>query len=532
MFKSQQILKYSVAAILSASFSIQLSAQQLSPTQMPNVDKIKQMFDRKITDEKVLCSADLNGVSKDEMSEVLTQMYYRDIDISAAERLLSHRTGYQRYLSSKGPAQVVYLDFEVGSPFFDGSPIFPFLEGVEIPDYVYSQAEKNEIQRRLEEDFKDFNIVFTQEEPRSGDFLFLQFNSNDNPGETAGLLGDGGILFGRADEIDFGNNNRNSGAIVDANIWTLLSFVDPSGEFLAEIAGLPFNQNSDPAELLSQAIINQSANTGAHEIGHTFGLRHYDSFGAPGEGLPSTGFPTRDEFFPSYDGRQSAVETVDHTMATGASVGITLADGAGKDRFFSERSLLKLSINDRVGSLLDSFFPYIVQQDQLPASGRLLFRPLRTPNNLVTGLNADTQLRIRNSVVEGSIDELDEVHQFRFFVPRGSVLSAEVISDVDLTDDFIFPRVRLYRENRRNGSLTLLAENISEFESRDSFLLDFDITRGGTYVIEVDAQDIVQLANDDGSLSVVSFDEFDAETQAFFRLGDYTLNVYAVENQF
>jgi len=289
MFKSQQILKYSVAAILSASFSIQLSAQQLSPTQMPNVDKIKQMFDRKITDEKVLCSADLNGVSKDEMSEVLTQMYYRDIDISAAERLLSHRTGYQRYLSSKGPAQVVYLDFEVGSPFFDGSPIFPFLEGVEIPDYVYSQAEKNEIQRRLEEDFKDFNIVFTQEEPRSGDFLFLQFNSNDNPGETAGLLGDGGILFGRADEIDFGNNNRNSGAIVDANIWTLLSFVDPSGEFLAEIAGLPFNQNSDPAELLSQAIINQSANTGAHEIGHTFGLRHYDSFGAPGEGLPSTG---------------------------------------------------------------------------------------------------------------------------------------------------------------------------------------------------------------------------------------------------
>lgn len=529
MFKPQKALRYAAITLLGASFSMHLSAVELSQSQVPNLDRMKDMFHNKVTEHKLMCSANADGISKDEMSEVLTQMYHSDMDVNDLVDKITRRTrGSAADLIRFGPAQVVYLDFEVGSPFFDGSPIFPFLEGVEIPDYVYSQAEKDEIQRRLEQDFKDFNIVFTQEQPASGDFVFLQFNSNDNPGETAGFLGNGGILFGRADEIDFGNDNRNSGVIVDANVWNLLSFVDPTGEFLASIAGLPFDENSDPDELLSEAMVNQSANTGAHEIGHTFGLRHYDSFGAPGEGLPSTGVPARDAFFPSYDGRQAAVETVDHTMASGASVGISLSDSGGKDRFFSERSLVKLSINDRVGG----FLPYIAQQEDLPSNGRLIFRPLRTPNNLDTGVNADRRLKVRNAVVEGTIDELNEVHTFTFTAIRGSVLSAEVVSAVDLTEDFLFPRVRLYRQDPIDRTLVLLAENISEFESRDSFLFDYNVTRSGRYILEVDAQDVVQLFDENGVAIEVPFDAFNTATQEFFRLGDYTLNLYSIGNQF
>jgi len=65
----------------------------------------------------------------------------------------------------------------------------------------------------------------------------LQFNSNDDPGNgTAGILPTGGILFGSAGEIDFGNDNRSITAINDANFWTALANLSPLSTSLQILA--------------------------------------------------------------------------------------------------------------------------------------------------------------------------------------------------------------------------------------------------------------------------------------------------------
>ena len=112
--------------------------------------------------------------------------------------------------------QVVFVSFETGDPTFTGT-----LFGVTLTldDYVYTPEDRAEIIARLETDYAPYNITFVTEEPTEGDYVTLQFNSNDNPGNgTAGILPSGGILFGSAGEIDFGNDNRSIVAINDANL--------------------------------------------------------------------------------------------------------------------------------------------------------------------------------------------------------------------------------------------------------------------------------------------------------------------------
>ena len=111
----------------------------------------------------------------------------------------------------------------------------------------------------------------------------------------------------------------------------------------------------------------------------------------------------------------------------------------------------------------------------------------------------------------------------------GSIFNAEVISTVDINDDTVFPRIRLYREDRRDKTLTLVAENDDEFESFDSFLLDAEINSTGVYVIEIDAPDTVQTDIDgDGIDDTVDFSLFGEETELALRRGKYTLNAYQV----
>ena len=216
-------------------------------------------------------------------------------------------------------------------------------------------------------------------------------------------------------------------------------------------------------------------------------------------------------------------------MASGASSGIGLADSGGKDRFFSERSLTKLRINDLngVGNTV------ILNEGDIKKRKTLAFNnALQVPNNIQSGVNAFTNLKIRNIALRGSIEELDEVDTYRFNVKAGSVLSIEAISDVDfLNEDIMFTRVRLYREED-DGSLTFIDQNISEFESRDSFLLDVAVPEDATYVVAIDGQPIVELNRGTTSAFVLPFTAFTLATQELFRIGNYALNIYAVENQF
>ena len=102
---------------------------------------------------------------------------------------------------------------------------------------------------------------------------------------------------------------------------------------------------------VSFAVTNQGANTGAHELGHTVGLRHQNSFGAPGDGIPNTGAISPFDFVPIFEGPSEADETTLHTMASGASVGLPFDGGVNLNRFFSERSATRLAINERLDRL-------------------------------------------------------------------------------------------------------------------------------------------------------------------------------------
>lgn len=509
---TKNTLTTALSIAFAASFSFNASAQ--------NTEELSSRLLAHINANPATCQIDSDSpIYKDEWAQALRS--------GTAGALARVKAAKRNFFTGSRTPQVVVLDFEVGDPTFTVSGLGAPFDGT-FNDHVYTQAEKDEVQRRMEADYEGFNFIFTQEVPEEGEFVFLQFNSNDDPGgATAGVLPTGGILFGRADELDFGNDNLNTAAVIDASLWELLFQIDPTGGLLSANSGIVIDENTTAEEALSIAIVNQSANTGAHELGHTLGLRHYEAFGAPGDGLPITGIPAPDAFFPTFPGAQLAAETLDHTMASGASSGIGLEDSANADRFLSERSLTKLAINERNRSR----FPRILQEDELGFRNFLFLSSLNVPNTLDSGVNADRRLRVSNSVVEGRISELGEVDTYRIFVTRSNtVLNAEVISTVDIIEDTMFPRVRVFKEGF-DGTRTLIGENDDEFESFDSFLHDLVLEEKGLYAIEVDAPETVQFdVTGDGIDDTVPLIDFGADTELDLRIGDYSLNLYTIRS--
>lgn len=431
--------------------------------------------------------------------------------------------------------QTVLLDFETGDPFFSGSLFgVPFT----LPDHIYTDAEKEAVKSRLEADYGAYNFEFVFEAPEEGDFVTLQFNSNDAPGAgTAGILPTGGILFGSAGELDFGNDSRTVTAIIDANLWTAFASLDPffgfpPGGILELFSGIDVDTDGtgpdtgvSPEEALSIAIVNQSANTGAHELGHGLGLRHYDAFGPIGGGLPSTGIPEPDSFFPVFAGPQDADETTLHLMSSGASSGLALEEAANANRFFSERSAIKLTINER-GRFVT---------DEQANSGQASLKNLNVPNPILEGVNADGRIAVRNVVVEGTIEELDEVDTLTFTAKAGEVFNAEMISDVesDFFPEFdgLFGGLTLFFQER-NGTLTEIASNDDEFESFDAFMLDVVLPRKGTYILQAEAPANVFFdLTGDGVPESVPLALFGPATETAIRTGQYILNTYIVESK-
>ena len=432
--------------------------------------------------------------------------------------------------------QTVLLDFETGDPTFSGALFgVPFT----LLDHVYTEAEKLEIKERLEADYAPYNFTFVFDAPSEGDFVTLQYNSNDDPGNgTAGILPTGGILFGSAGEIDFGNNNRSIVAINDANFWTALNFLDPffgfpPGGIIQLFSGIDIDEDGPgpdtgvtASEALSIAIVNQSANTGAHELGHGLGLRHYDAFGPIGGGLPDTGVPeAHGFFFPVFAGPQEADETTLHLMSSGASSGLALAQSGNANRFLSERSAIKLTINER-GRFVT---------DEQANSGQASLKKLNVVNPILEGDNADGRIDVRNIVVEGTIEELDAVDTLTFAGEAGQVFNAEMISDVESSffPDFdgLFGGLTLSIQ-RGDGTLEEVATNGDEFESFDAFMLDVVLPEDGDYVLTAEAPaDVFFDITGDGIPELVPLAIFGDDTVQALRLGQYILNVYIVESK-
>ncbi len=424
--------------------------------------------------------------------------------------------------------QVIFLDFDAG-----GLATFPVcltsgsVFGI-FQDHVYTAEERAAITARMEADYADFNYQFVQAAPASGDFTTVFFGQNDKPldcsdGSNIKVTPTGGvsILFGRADGIDFLNQNMSDNAFADASFWEFLAQLDPSGGLFSALSGLNLADfGFDLTAAVSQAVSNQSANTGAHEAGHLQGLRHQNSFGAPGDGIPSTGRPAPGDFVPVFGGPANATETVLHTMASGASVGLSLRGSTITDRFFSERSAVRIATGEN---------GKVISEARANRKDRHLnLRELDVPNTIIQGQNATAELKVRSLVVDGSIDAFGEVDSYTFNGKGGDFFNAEIISVIGNSLSFvdgIIGQVKLFQIHA-DGTETLIASNLQSFESVfDSEVFDAVLPVTGTYRVEVSAPDEFFPAdfNGDGVL-----DPFPLSAAGVLELltGQYSLHAY------
>ncbi len=411
--------------------------------------------------------------------------------------------------------QVVYLNFE------QSEETFPAIISGNTPWYFsshqFTQAERDAIQARVEADYEGFNISFTQQLPTSGDFSTLNFECQSANRVCVNFSQ--GILFGRAQGIDIQNTNRNDVAFVNVDLWEVMAQLDPSGRLLTRYSGISV-ENGDVVAALSKAVINQASNTAAHELGHNLGLRHHDSFGSPGSGLPSTGVPSADKFFPVFDGLQEGDEAILHTMASGASVGSGLTDSTIRNRFFSERSVIKLAAAER-GRLVS-------EASVSGGNKKVHLRKVVAPNTLLEGDNADGKLDIHEALIRGQISVANEVDNYRFTAKAGDVISAEFNGFDVAVGDRVIGAVQMYRVED-DGTATLVAQNFQNFEGFDAFLIDAPIEKNGDYILSVSAPNFVSFGyNPDGSPILFPLEE---TGNGALRTGDYNLSIYKISGK-
>ena len=439
------------------------------------------------------------------------------------------REGRRYNLRTRSAPQTIFLKFDADE---GSSPQFPvdivdnetgeFIGQIFYDDYVFSQAERLEIRDRVAADYADFGVRVTTIEPTSGTYATIDYTDNDRaPGDanlTFFVTDDGrfgfSALFGRAEEIDFGNDNYDGGAFSDVSLWTaLFEFGGPGAfEFFSTLPGTP--------EGLAEASLNQAANTGAHEVGHAVGLRHHDSFGAPDDGLPSTGRPAPGTFIPVFEGPTNADETILHLMASGASAGLPLEGSAVGDRFLSERSALKL----RFAEYARVYDEAALRRDRRTGAKRLSLRRDLVPNTIVVGENAGgSKIAMDTAWVQGTLDGSGDVDEYAFTARRSMFINAEVISFSDSNvANPVIATLRLFRVND-NGSRTLISENLQTFEPFDPLLLDIEVPEFGDYILQVVPQEVVFL---NGGTTPFPLEP---TGNGQFLQGDYDLIVYQVD---
>jgi len=323
-------------------------------------------------------------------------------------------------------AQQVVLDFDSGT---DGS-------------INYTQPIRDAIQAEMTAHYQEFGVTFAQAPFSTGPFSTIFFNTG----------GPGGLAEG----IDFRNLNLADNAVVNVD-------------------GIATGS--------AQSIIDASANIGSHELGHLLGLRHGDAFGPIGQGLSPTG-PGTTAYLPTYPGPTLAGESVNHIMASPASIGVGVDSGQA---WHSERAAVKLQFAGDGAVITEAAGP----NNTIVTAQPITLSSIVVPNTIVTGSNAGLgNFAVDAVVVAGELEAAGDIDMYEFTASEGDLLNFEVISEAigDRLGSTADTQISI-----RNAVGTLIpyfgsaAFNDDEFETLDSILIDLTIPADGTYYFQVNA---------------------------------------------
>jgi hypothetical protein len=528
------VLVTSLGGVLSAC-SEPTDSFRLDPAEIVGVTatedagrSIGMMALRPSSDSPDMPVAEAPGTSSDTPS-VEAPGISSDTPIAEALGISSHTPsveavgGARDALDPEGPgvAQQVFLDFDGGVPTFDvmiENPDGSSSLVRSLPSHVYTAEERASIEALIAADIKPFGISVSNLPPGQGAFSTLTFNG-PLPIRLVAVAGGGFLVngsFGDSDAIDHRNRNPADGAVIAAHLWEFFVQTDPSGRSFSAASGLVVDAGHPLAARLSEAVVQQSANTAAHELGHLLGLRHHDGFGPPGSGLPSGGLPSPLEFVPPFEGPLHADETTLHLMSTGRT-GATPRVRATVDQFFSERSAVKITAGQRLTPTLEAE----------ARSSALEPVRLSVPNPVLEGIGAGpSELVVQTLLVDASLSSVDEVDEFRLLGAAGEVWTIDLVSTAD--PSFANPVVtdlRLLLE-QPDGTRDLIAFNAQSFEGDDPVLLDIELPSSGTYVVQIDAPDTVFIDSDGDGFGddPISLEE---SGLGALRTGDYELLLYS-----
>lgn len=370
----------------------------------------------------------------------------------------------------------------------------------------YTASDKQEIIRRLEEDYKSFGVNFTLEEPESGVFEKLIINNLPprsifyNPDTQAASVRYGTIFS--ASSIDTLNRDDGETATASGEFWDFLAQEDPSGDLFRRISGMEITTTLEDA--VAQAKINTLANIGAHEVGHLLGLSHHDSFSPVGSGLdPLPSAAENDDFFPPYTGPRNANLTVLQLMSTGSNPSVV----GQINQTFSDRSLLKLAAIRGLSQTMET--------ESSTEGQQIILQPVTLPGRRSVIRNPDIVLMQRAANIKGSLDELEEEDFYTFTAEAGEFVTVETFGRRVINRAAEVAITIFYQSEQ--GELIQIDTNDLNFEGRDALLLDVPLPATGTYVLKINS------ANASRTLSGI----FRSSVLNFFKIGEYEALIYS-----
>ncbi len=231
----------------------------------------------------------------------------------------------------------------------------------------------------------------------------------------------------------------------------------------------------------SADFVGLSSTIGAHELGHLSGLEHGDSYGPIGSGIYAGVNP--ELYSPAYPGPSDAGETIDHIMASGASVGATLED-AINDPFFGEREAIKLSFGENGTPTNEETSPHYAMANAQSIS----LQPLVVPDTDLEGVDADQTFNVTAADVVGDFglnsNGQSNTDYYSFTAQAGTLINLQVMSAVLLDrPQGAFDTTLTVYDSHGN----VIAYNDDSFQDTDSTIIDLTLPTTGTYYVEVTA---------------------------------------------